>query len=526
MYHNYKELPYRPLSKILLRNPNFPLPIYNYQPLIYNNPLSHSLKLPRIQLGRTVQIPSSSNCNCNCNCNCNNCNNHYNNNNNNNIIVDQEREEEILNYLKSLPEIEDIKKEKEKEEEEEEEKKEIIPPNIVKPIINRKEINYKDVVHYIPPPIKPPIDDKMNEFIFYKLRLPNKNHILKSKRNSIESPRNTKIKTPKKRVSKEEINWWKLLKDFINLFIFYKTALKYTKYAKKRIKKIKERNENIVYELLVLKDWMLTIQKSFFPEFKYFQDFDISYNNTYPRLKIAKHMKVIKSIIQKLMENFQKKVKKLRDIPKNIQQILYKFIKERAYFPYSFLSINQVYRIDFHFYGFTRLINDQEASMILSFLLINGILVQQILLNIGRYINQFEKSKEVRISAKYIGSIIHYLTRDTFKDKPKIHNNFISVLNYFRNHKDINEDLEDVNDDFGKDMIYNEKDEFSRFLVDFKDISIFWEVYKEFVEEYKKNIYIWAVYFCRLIKNKYAVYDPDLKYKKRKKRPPDRKMRY
>ena len=244
------------------------------------------------------------------------------------------------------------------------------------------------------------------------------------------------------------------------------------------------------------------------------------------RLKIAKHMKEIKSIIQKLMENFQKKVKKLRDIPKNIQQILYKFIKERAYFPYSFLSINQVYRIDFHFYGFTRLINDQEASMILSFLLINGILVQQILLNIGRYINQFEKSKEVRISAKYIGSIIHYLTRDTFKDKPKIHNNFISVLNYFRNYKDINEDLEDVNDDFGKDMIYNEKDEFSRFLVDFKDISIFWEVYKEFVEEYKKNIYIWAVYFCRLIKNKYAVYDPDLKYKKRKKRPPDRKMRY
>ena len=109
---------------------------------------------------------------------------------------------------------------------------------------------------------------------------------------------------------------------------------------------------------------------------------------------------------------------------------------------------------------------------------------------------------------------------------PKIHNNFISVLNYFRNYKDINEDLEDVNDDFGKDMIYNEKDEFSRFLVDFKDISIFWEVYKDFVEEYKKNIYIWAVYFCRLIKNKYAVYDPDLKYKKRKKRPPDRKMRY
>ncbi len=39
-----------------------------------------------------------------------------------------------------------------------------------------------------------------------------------------------------KNISKEEINWWKLLKDFINLFIFYKISLKFQIY-KKRIKK-------------------------------------------------------------------------------------------------------------------------------------------------------------------------------------------------------------------------------------------------------------------------------------------------
>ena len=53
-------------------------------------------------------------------------------------------------------------------------------------------------------------------------------------------------------------------------------------------------------------------------------------------------MKKIKSIIKKLMENLFK-IKELKDIPKQVQEILYKFIKDKAYFPHSYLTTNQIY---------------------------------------------------------------------------------------------------------------------------------------------------------------------------------------
>ena len=171
------------------------------------------------------------------------------------------------------------------------------------------------------------------------------------------------------------------------------------------------------------------------------------------------------------------------------------------------------------------MINDYEASMILAYLLINGIVVQQILLNIGKNFNEYKGIKDISTIAKYVGSIIHYLTRETFIDKPKMHKNFLSVLNYYRNYNTINEELEACKDINGRDMKYLEKDQFTKYLIPFEEVQEFWELNKEFVQNYKNSVYIWAVYLARWIKGRFYKYDLDLIHRKRNKKPKIKTMK-
>ena len=390
------------------------------------------------------------------------------------------------------------------------------PPNIVIPYRKHSKIELMDDYDYIPPPIETPFPE--NDNFIERKKFPQKNNNLSPKK-SIKKKR-TKNKSFNND-NDDDRKWWKLATNFVDLFVFFKTAVKYIQFSRIRNKKIKDRNDNIGNEIITLKKWIISIEKPFFEEFKIFKDLSQVLNSN-TKIKISKENKQIKGIIKKFQENLLSKTKKLKD--EKIEKILYNFIKERAYFPHSFLTTNQVYRIDFHFYGGTRMINDYEASMILAYLLINGIVVQQILLNIGKNFDEYKGIKDISTIAKYVGSIIHYLTRETFKDKPKMHKNFWSVLNYYRNYNTINEELEACNDIYGRDMKYIEKDQFTKYLIPFEEVQEFWELNKEFVQNYKNSVYVWAFYLARWIKGKFYKYDLDLKHRKRIKKPKNKTM--
>ena len=106
---------------------------------------------------------------------------------------------------------------------------------------------------------------------------------------------------------------------------------------------------------------------------------------------------------------------KLNKIPERIQQIIYEFIKDGAYFPKKYLSTFQISRLDFEFYGSTKNLTDEQSAMILAFLLLSIIASQEILCNIRETVSQFRNYANVIISTRYIASILHYLTRETFK---------------------------------------------------------------------------------------------------------------
>ena len=313
-----------------------------------------------------------------------------------------------------------------------------------------------------------------------------------------------------KRSKNIKIKWWKLARDFFNLFVYIKTAIKYSKNRKYRNQKIKERKNLIGEEIVLLKNWIISIEQSFWNEFKVFKNLNLSFKHSYPKVKIEKEIQKITAIIKKYLENLIFKTQKLKYIPSEIQKILYNYIKEKNYFPKKYLSTYQINRLDFHFYGGTRMINESQRAMLISSLLINGITVQQILLHMGENFVEFHNLKDIEKSAKIIGSIIHYLSKDSFIDNPKMLKNYFALLNYYRNYHIKNQEINKCEKIFGEDMIYKDYDEFSNYLIPKSELKDFWEYNKTFIETFKGIVYGWSVKLSNLINNKFSKNDPDI----------------
>lgn len=222
------------------------------------------------------------------------------------------------------------------------------------------------------------------------------------------------------------------------------------------------------------------------------------------------------------MENLIAKTTKIGDIPHKIQEILYEYIRERGYFPKDYLTTFQVNRLDFEFFGGMRNVTVPRAGMVLAYLIICGVFVQQILLHIRDVFTEFKKYKSIETSALYIGSIIHYLTRDTFIHGPRVVKTCLGLFNYYRNYHSYNEYIEKQKDSFKGALELQgteNDDEYGEFLVPENDISDFWKFNSAFVDTYKKFIYGWAVKLAKLIMLKFGKGDPNLLPRKRMPRP-------
>ena len=475
----------------------------------------NNISLPKIQMGLPINNSLCKNYN-NCNC-CHNCNN-FNlkdliillhsfqnnkesiNNNNNNNSYSIPRKTRIFSF------------EKTPEKNNNENSDEIKYESPIRSSISRK--NFFD-------------DSSIPSIIFKEPKKISLKKRKKTPRKSSKTNKKQMKKIRKLRINKKKkmIDWWKLAKDFTELFIYYKTAMKYSKNRKIRNKRINERKKIIGNELLILKDWIISIEQPFWNEFKVFKNLNLSFKHSNSKIKKEKEIQKIIAIIKKYMENLILKTEKLKDIPLRIQKILYNFIKEKNYFAKLFLSTNQVNRLDFHFYGSTRMMNESQRSMLLSFLLINGVTVQQILLHIGEHFPEFKNLKDINTSAKIIGSIIHYLTKDTYSNNPNMIKNFFALLNYYKNYHLNNNEINNCEDIFGDDMIYKDYDEFTKYLINKSDLSEFWDFDTKFIETYQEFIYGWGVKLSNLIINKFAQKDPDLKPRKRLKRPPNKTIK-
>lgn len=154
--------------------------------------------------------------------------------------------------------------------------------------------------------------------------------------------------------------------------------------------------------------------------------------------------------------------------------------------------------------------NGDQAGMLLALLIISGITVQQIMLHMKDCFVEFKNYPNIEISAKFIGSIMHYLTRDTFHSDPTMLKDVLALMNYYRNYHIYNKEVEVQNDIFKSNMDFRDIDEFADYLVPESTITEFWNLNPQFVDLFKNYVYSWATRLAKLIRLKYEKTDPNL----------------
>ena len=321
-------------------------------------------------------------------------------------------------------------------------------------------------------------------------------------------------------------NWFGLFRHFVNIYTFFSSTKKYSSiYSKTKNNSINIRTRHVVNEVAILKDWIISMEESFFDEFRNYEDFNskLTIKKQGDKNQILK--KSILNMINLFIDNLESN---LDDIPENVQSILFEYIKNKCYFPKKYLSKFQINRLDFSFCGSIKNLTISQCAMILSYLIINGICVQQILLHIKEVFTEYSDCENIEEAVKNIGSILHYLVRDIFKKKQKKTNDILALFNYYRSYHLFNEQIEKF-----KNKISNKidakinieendnEDEYIGLLLPYREIKEFFDENKKNFDAFKDALYKWSIELAKKIKNKYENNENDndsIKLSRRKKR--------
>ena len=336
----------------------------------------------------------------------------------------------------------------------------------------------------------------------------------------VKIPETIKKPPPPRRGLKRD--WWRLCRDFCNVYAFFSTGRKYSEFAKVRDNLINSKNKDMIQDIQVLKEWVISITQSFWDEFKVFTDLNVSFKNIDSKLKITSESQKIIAMIRKYLESLINNSTKLQDIPERVQQIIYNYVKDKGYFSKKYLTTYQINRIDYNFYGGTRKLNDAQVGMITAFLIISSVTVQQVLLHMKDNFVEFRNYPNIDITAKYVGSIMHYLTRDTFNNDPVMLKALLPLMNYYRNYHIYNKNVEQQDDIFNNNMTFKDEDEIAEYLVPESSITEFWTLNPEFINTFKNHVYQWATRLGKLIRLKYQKSDKNLLPKRNLERPQDK----
>ncbi|MCQ2816459.1 MAG: hypothetical protein MJ252_04245 [archaeon] len=328
-------------------------------------------------------------------------------------------------------------------------------------------------------------------------------------RETVTVPKSAKKPTKEIEARPEKKDWWRLCRNFVRIYSFMSVSEKYGDFSRIRNLNISKRTKEFAQDIEFLKDWMLAILEPFIDDFKIFEDNNVAFQNNDPVNKIQRQSQNIIVMIKRFLENLIAKTSKISNIPDKIQKILYKYVKDRGYFPKKYLSKFQINRLNFDLYGRTKELNDSQVGMLLAYLLINGITVQQILIHLNEFV-EFKDFPHILVSAKYIGSIMHYLTRDTFSNDPIPLKEILALLNYYRNYHIYNQQIEDYKDIFSVNINIKDEDEYVQYLIPEDKINSFWNYCGPFVETYKNFVYAWACKLAKLIRIKFKGGDKDL----------------
>lgn len=319
-----------------------------------------------------------------------------------------------------------------------------------------------------------------------------------------------------KKITKIKLNtgkWWNLIRDLTHLTIFFNTCKKYSQAILTRNKEIVEMESVYPKYLDVIKKWLFQIELPLWNELKK-SDLNLSFNSSTSKNKYQENCNKIMNFINIFIKNLLSKSVKNVDIPEVILQIIYKFIKINATYPKSFLTSYEINKLDFDVIGGVKnFTNENVLAMILSFLIISKVGIQQIMLKPLQNIDQVKTFKNIDISMKFICSILFFILQETFQINPSILKDKLCLFNYFRSYKLSNAEIEKekqnfvgaFSNNFNLNNIFqlNDNSSLNGQLLDPGLYKEFIQTNKTWIEAIKKYISQWSIGLVRYIKLKY-----------------------
>jgi hypothetical protein len=287
---------------------------------------------------------------------------------------------------------------------------------------------------------------------------------------------------------------WKIVKKIALFSLFYYVLLNYTSNRpyRERIFLVREKTKSSDYE--ILKYFLLGQMTPLFDEFKKIKNKNLAFDENTDKSTLSETFQIINSLIKtffKCLVNNTLRVG-VTKLPKNIIYIIYTYVVDKFYYHQYFLTSFEINRIEFNMKGETVNMSKQQKGMILAFLLVNKIFVQECLLN---YKEVFLEEKDILTSSNYLyfGSILHYLVRDAFKYNPVFVKDRINLTNYYRNyHLDDYSRFETAMDKLETDLDYGKLFETKSKLVPETEIQQYFKDNIFFKKQFGDDICTWA----------------------------------
>jgi hypothetical protein len=300
-------------------------------------------------------------------------------------------------------------------------------------------------------------------------------------------------------------DWWRVTRNFVNMYKFFSISKKYGKNTNIRDPIINEMTKAVIGHIDSIASWLLAIEDSFIDELRVYNNLNLNFTESNKKFNFKRCSEIIVALLTKFLTNLYSKSGKLLDLPEKIQEILYKYIKEKAYLPRKYLSTYEINRLDFYFYGGLKNVTDFQAAMILAYLIISRSMVQKIFLLSRQSMPQFKNFANIEPTCFILGSILHYLVKGAFNISPAMVKELLALLNYYRNYHLFKKDIESQGDIFNAESFnYEDTDEISKNLIPESELNEFWKENVNWVNWFKEKIFNWAVNMSKIIIKKYT----------------------
>lgn len=294
---------------------------------------------------------------------------------------------------------------------------------------------------------------------------------------------------------------WKTIKKIANFCLFYYTLKKYCANRNKREGIFLVREKTMKSDYQIIKYFISGQMTRLFEDFDKIKHINLAFNNDTNKMELLETSQIINSLLRTFFKCLIENTLRIgvTNLPKNILYVLYTYIVDKFYYQQEFLTSFEINRLDFNMKGETVNFHFARRGMILAFLIINKVFIQEVLLSSEDVFIE-EKDLNTKTNYKFFGSILHYLVRDAFRASPVFIKDRVNITNYYRNyHLDDYSRFETAMDKVMSDVDYGKLFETKNKLIPEKDIYIYFKENLLFKKQFEEDISVWAKEFAESI---------------------------